>query len=357
MEKLLLIVEDNAEMAGLIGEFLSDSVDRVIIANTVDQAQDCLETYSFSLITLDINLRGRNGSEVVKFIIDNPKNKNKNVPIIIISGMVSTQFIEKNKLRYAGIMGKPFQITELLEIAAKALSNHYVNIAELELGSFDKIPFLKCKVPITPAELDLKIASSLAMVKKLKTPKAIFNSLKVDRNPDNYFTAHTELLINVILGFAKHLQWDTEKTLTKLIYAASLHDIALSEKPHLAKIGSLENLEVLKMNQQISDIDYRLIFEHANMAATSIANFPKVDEDILTILRQHHELPDETGFPEKIIHKKFIPMSALFIIAHDFADYIIENQNWSLSNYLPLAKEKFSRLVFLRIIASLSTLK
>ena len=355
MKKLLLIVEDNAEMANSLSEFLSEFVDEVLVATTVDQAQDYLNSRTFSLMTLDINLRGRNGSEVVKYLIDNPTNANKDVPVILISGMVSAQFIEKNKSRFAGVMGKPFQVNELREIAAKALSNQIEKKEEVELSYFDRIPFLKCKVPFTMGQLDSWNTEALGLVRLHLSPKAIFYSMKVDRNPDNYYKAHIDMMVHVLLSLAINLEWNTDKTQSKLVSAAYLHDIALADKPHLTKIHTLAQLEKLKAT--LDPYDYKLVFEHPNMAATTMAAYPDLDPDIITVLRQHHELPNETGFPAKLSFSKIIPMSALFIVAHDLTDYIIENPTWNINSYIPLAKMKFKGQVFTKVITALSSLK
>jgi HD-GYP domain-containing protein (c-di-GMP phosphodiesterase class II) len=162
-------------------------------------------------------------------------------------------------------------------------------------------------------------------------------------------------LIDLLLGFAIHLEWNSEKTLSKLIYSAYLHNIALAEKPHLAKIHTLQQLK--DEANTLSFQDYKLVFEHPNIAETTLAGLPNIDSDVLAIIRQHHELPNEMGFPAKISHKKVIPMSALFIIAADLADYILENPKWTLGTYLPQAKSKYSGLVFMKILASLAELK
>lgn len=358
MEKLLLVVEDNPIMANSLSEFLGELFDGVRVASTVDEAQDFLSSTTFSLITIDINLKGRNGSEVIKFIQDDPKGPNKNAPIIIISGMVSPEFIEKNKKRFAGIFGKPFQINELLDVATEALKNQAekkeVDV-EIELESFDKVPFLKCKMPVSVPDLELKVAAVLAQAKKDGNPKAILASTKIIRNSANYFSAHSSILVNLLLALATHMEWSSDKTLEKLVYAAYLHNIALNDKPHLAKIKSFEELE--KQKNSLDSYDYKLVFEHPNIAATTVSGFANIDADTLAIIRQHHELPDETGFPAKISYKKIIPMSALFIIAEDLTDYILDNPKGNMDAYLMLAKAKYKGHVFLKTLAAFADVK
>jgi response regulator RpfG family c-di-GMP phosphodiesterase len=355
MKKLLLIVEDNPEMAESLQEFLSDLVDEVIIASSVDEAQDYLLSKTFSLITLDINLRGRNGSEVIKFLFDNSENPNKNVPIIVISGMVSEQFIEKNKTRFAGVFGKPFHIDELVESATKALNAKIIKQEVLELASFDKIPFLKCKLDLSISQFEERALAAVTQIKRYPNPKAILASIKCDYNPDKYFAYHSNILMKVLLGLAIQLEWNTDKTLTKLALAAYLHDIALAEKLQLSKIDSFQQLE--EQRSTLGAANYKLVFEHPNMAATTLSGYGSIDEDIVTIIRQHHEQPDGSGYPGKITHKKIIPLSTLFIVAHDFTNYIMETPQWNLDKYIIQAKAKYSGLVFLKTIAALSTLK
>lgn len=356
MEKLLLVVEDNPVMANSLSEFLGELFDGVRVASTVDEAQDFLASTIFSLITIDINLKGRNGSEVIKFIQDTDSNPNKNVPIIIISGMVGPEFIEKNKQRFAGVFGKPFQINELLDTAMAALKNQSETKEDkVELDSFDRVPFLKCKIPFSLPDLDSRVALVLAQAKKDGTPKAILSSIKVVRNSPNFFSAHSNILAGLLLGLATQQAWNSDKTFEKLLYATYLHDIALYDKPHLVKINSLEQLESQKT--ALDSYDYKLVFEHPNIAATTVAGIPNIDVDVLTIIRQHHELPDETGFPAKVSHKKIIPMSALFIIANDLTDYILENPQGTIDTYIPLAKAKFKGFIFLKILAAITDVK
>ncbi len=115
--KKLLIVDDNPDIVDIIKEYLSDMYDLVIAASTVDQAQDYVCEHKFTMITLDINLHGRNGSEVIKFIMDAPTNENKTTPIVLISGMMTEEFIMKNRNRFAGVLVKPFDMNALRWIA------------------------------------------------------------------------------------------------------------------------------------------------------------------------------------------------------------------------------------------------
>lgn len=354
MQKLLLIVDDNADIVNIIQEFLSDIFDGVHSASTVDEAQDLLAAHQYSLMTLDINLQGRNGSEVIKFIMDSPENTNKKTPIILISGMMTPDFAEKNKSRFAGVLTKPFDMNVLRKITEDSLKGPMLEKKPVDIKDLTNIPQIKCKIPFTVAELDEKVEEVLAQVRKDMKLKKLFTSMKINRDPESYLAVHMGILINISTAISMKLEWNTEKTLSKFVYASYLHDIALADRNDLAQISSLEELTGKK--DKLSAADYKLVFEHPNIAATTLGDVKEIPMDVLTIVRQHHELPKENGFPSKISHKKIIPMSAVFILSHDLTDYILKNPKWDLTEYLVAAKIKFTGTHFQKALVALESL-
>jgi response regulator RpfG family c-di-GMP phosphodiesterase len=354
MKKLLLIVDDNPEIVDVIKLFLSDMYDEVHTASTVDEAQDLLTTHKFTMMTLDINLHGRNGSEIIKFIMDNPENANKKTPIILISGMMTPEFIEKNKSRFAGVLTKPFEMSVLRQIAEDVNKGAMPEKKTIELRDLNNVPQIKCKMPFTVAQLEEKVEQVLVEIRKENKLKKLFASMKINRDPESYLAVKVGMLINISTAISMKLEWNTEKTLSKFVYASYLHDIALADRNDLAQISSFE--ELTKKKATLTPSDYKLVFEHPNIAATTLGDFRDIPMDVLTIVRQHHELPNETGFPSKISHKKIIPMSVVFIVSHDLTTYILANPKWNLADYLIQAKPKFTGAHFVKTLAALETL-
>jgi response regulator RpfG family c-di-GMP phosphodiesterase len=352
--KKLLIVDDNKDIVDIIKEFLSDLYDEVYSASTVDEAQDLLIAHTFSLMTLDINLQGRNGSEVIKFIMDNPENPNKNLPIVLISGMMTPEFVEKNKSRFAGVLTKPFEMSILRKIAEDVKKGPGPEKKPVEIKDLNNVPQIKCKMPFTVAQLDEKVEQVLVEIRKENKLKKLFASMKINRDPESYLAVHVGMLINISTAISMKLEWNTEKTLSKFVYASYLHDIALADRNDLAQISDFNDI-TLKKNE-LSPADYKLIFEHPNIAATTLSDFRDIPMDVLTIVRQHHELPDGTGYPSKISNKKIIPMSAVFIISHDLTNYILANPKWKLPEYIALAEKKFIGQHFNKALEALAAL-
>lgn len=349
--KKLLIVEDNVGLVGVLFETLADIFDIIETAYDVDEACKMLSENTFALVILDINLNNRNGAEVVKFVKDNASNSNQETPFVIISGIVTPKFIELYKDRFAAIIMKPFEDLEIRKVIGDILSS----ITSEESASTDDIPDVKCIGPFAVDALKEQVDQVMVQVKKSAKLKSLFKQAKIDRNADNYVSTHIGMIINISAAICIKMEWGSDKTLEKFVYAAYLHDMSLSTRADLARINTFEKLEVLK--EKLSEEDYKLVFEHPNIAAKTIANFNEVPPDVEMMIRQHHELPNQTGFPGSVGYQKITPFSAVFIVAHNLADYIIENPKWTMDEFIKKYRSRLHGSHFTKIMRSLLEIK
>ena len=356
MEIRLLIIDDVIEIVEVVSLLLVDKFEMIDSASTVDQALKLIEDNIYTLILLDINLGNRNGAEVIKSLIESSKNPNKNVPFIIFSGIITDEFKERNKDRFAGIISKPFEhntMISMVENILKKIEDNEINPKE-EIP-LQEIPFLKCTLPFPIEELDKRVNKVLDQVRKSPKLNQLFAQMKIDRNKDNYILTHISMLINISTAISMKMGWNTDKTLEKFVYAAYLHDMGLSARPDLARIDTYGKLELLK--EKLSPAEYLMVFEHPNIGANSVEDMHEIPADVSLIIRQHHELPNETGFPKKCGHLKITPLSVVFIVAHDLTDFIIENPKWVMENYIKKIRPKFKGPHFLRVIKILEEIK
>lgn len=349
MEKVLLIVDDNPDIIEIVQELVGNLFDKVVTATDVDKAQKCLSDYLFSFIILDIHLKDRNGAEVVKYLLENPNNKNNGCPVVILSGIINSQFAERNKQRFAGIIVKPFDSNVLIE-TVKSIIDGKIEV------SYDDLPVPTCELPFSIPQLQEKVHKVMDQVKKNSKLKQLFSELKIDRDSDSFMMTHIGMLINISTGISTKLEWNTEKTLEKFVYASYLHDMALSEHPELSLIkGTITEIELMKDKMDLRD--YKLLFEHSNIAAKKIDEIVEIPQDVGIMVKQHHELPKENGFPAKIPHTKITPLSTVFIVSHDLVHYIFENPKWTVKEYVTSVKTKFRGPHFSKVLAALSELK
>jgi response regulator RpfG family c-di-GMP phosphodiesterase len=352
MEKVLLIVDDSKDLVEIVENVLEGVFDRIVTAATVDEAQQKVSENVFDTIILDINLDGRNGGEVIKFIMDHPENKNNRCPVILISGIITEDFIARNEARYAGILMKPFAHEHLFGIVKNILEEPIdSDIANEEKEDFPEPVF---DLPFPIPELKTKVKNVLAGVKKNSKLKQLFAEMEVDRLSDNYLMAHVGICINISTYICMKLDWSTDKTLEKFVYASYLHDMALASRPDLARIhGSLFEVELVR--EKLSPADFKLILEHPNLAANKIDEIGgDMPPDVSAIVRQHHELPKENGFPAMVGHNKITPLATVFIVAHDLTDFILDNPNWVMSNFMTRAKAKYKGQHFAKVLSALN---
>lgn len=348
MEKTLLIVDDSPEIIDVVAEILKDEFDRIVSVPSVEEAQKKLDEEVFSFMVLDIKLESRNGAEVVRYLMDHPQNENNKCPVLILSGIVTEEFAEKFGTRFAGVVMKPFNHDKLLSMVKNVLIT-----GEADPDNSDDFPEAPCILPFTIPELEQKVTKVLEAVKKNSKLKQLFADLNIDRSADNYVMAHIGMLINISTGICMKLDWSTEKTLEKFVYASYLHDMAISHRPDLARAhGSLFEVELLK--DKLTANEMRIIIEHPTLAANKVATISEIPPDVEVMIRQHHELPKENGWPSKLSHNKITPLATVFIVAHDLADYIIDNPKWELKDFMAKAKAKYKGQHFAKVLSALN---
>lgn len=352
MLKNLLIVEDDVGLTELLFDTFVDVFDIIDTVYNVDEACRALETKSFSLIILDINLNNRNGAEIVKFLKDSENNANKDTPVVIVSGLVTPKFLEMYTGRFAGIVSKPFEHSEIRKLIGDILNSR---VAAEEVATVDEIPEAKYVGPFVVNELKEQVDQVMIQVKKNTKLKSLFKQVKIDRSADSYILTHTGLIINISAAICIKMDWSSDKTLEKFVYAAYLHDMTLSARADLARIDTFQKLEILK--ETLSEEDYKLVFEHPNMAAKVVSSFNEVPPDVEIMIRQHHELPNQTGFPNSCGHQKITPLSAVFIVAHNLADFIIEHPKWTMEDFVKKYRSRLHGSHFTKIMRLLSEIK
>jgi response regulator RpfG family c-di-GMP phosphodiesterase len=348
MEKILLIVDDHPEIIDVVAEILKDQFDRIVSAASVEEAKQTLNETVFSFMILDIKLDSRNGAEVVKYLMDNPENENNKCPIMILSGIVTAEFAEKFGTRFAGVVMKPFNHEKLITMVRNALMT-----GKADPENSDDFPEAPCVLPFTIPELEQKVTKVLEAVKKNSKLKQLFAEINVDRSANNYVMGHIGMVINISTCICMKLDWSTEKTLEKFVYASYLHDMAISHRPDLARVhGSLFEIELLK--EKLSANEMKLIIEHPTLAANKVATISEIPPDVELMIRQHHELPKENGWPSKLSHNKITPLATVFIVSHDLADYIIDNPKWELKDFMAKAKAKYKGQHFAKVLSALN---
>lgn len=188
---------------------------------------------------------------------------------------------------------------------------------------------------IPPEVLQLVTEKSLAVKNRIKKSTGLVKALKkmnISREDAKFFETRTELVSHIACSIAKTLEWGTDPTLDKLIYVAHLHDCSLGERSDLAKIITMKEFD--ENGDKYSFKDRDIFTEHPIKSGELIMHHLDKPVDAELIIAQHHERPDGSGFPRGINGMRIAPLSAIFIVALDFAQYILSNPRWRFIKFV-----------------------
>ena len=122
MGKKILIVDDDTEMAGVMGDILKKHEYEVIFAQDGIQAIEKSNREKIDLILLDLRMPFFSGFWFCDAFKQKPETKG--VPVVIVSGLSEKENIEKAyRLGAAAFLKKPFRSKQLLDIVTKVLSS------------------------------------------------------------------------------------------------------------------------------------------------------------------------------------------------------------------------------------------
>ena len=174
----ILIVDDNADIRNILNDLIIDAGYKTRIAANYNQALSEIDKKIPDVAILDVKLdKGDNdGIELLSYI----KSKNKDVPVIIITGHANIE-MAVNSLKHGAFefIEKPFDQTRLLNFISRAVEN-------LNLKSQNK-------------EYESKLFSSYELIGESK------NILNIKDQIDKIAITESRVLINGPSGSGKEL--------------------------------------------------------------------------------------------------------------------------------------------------------
>lgn len=132
-------------------------------------------------------------------------------------------------------------------------------------------------------------------------------------NNKKYLTRHSIALAYVTNGIISKLPWDSPETRNKLVMASFLHDVSIKK----------EDFNEAEFDRE--DASALLTFQtHPKETVDVLNNFKALSADVDTIILEHHERPDGSGYPKQLTASQIKPLSSIFIFAHDIVDIIFQ---------------------------------
>lgn len=204
--------------------------------------------------------------------------------------------------------------------------------------------------------IDKAIERIKAIVEKEAKVEHLVRMLRDKQDHLAFFTQKMKLTSVISCILAKQLEWISKTTMDKLVYASVLSDITLAVRPELLKIQTLQEFERIK--HTLTEEDQRIFLSHPKDGANLIKRyFNSAPPDTDSLVFQHHEMPDGSGFPQGLRAEKISPLSAMFIVATDFSYYFLQDDEPTMDDFLLKCNSRYDYVNFRKVIKALERLK
>lgn len=120
----------------------------------------------------------------------------------------------------------------------------------------------------------------------------------------------------------EQFSWQSSAVKQKAAMAAQLSDLSLTTE-EFNELLRWEHGEIESKRLDPNIFNHPIIV--ADMLAVESGTSNLIAPEILMIIKQHHELPDGSGFPRGLIHSKITPLAAINIVAANFIELMIQN--------------------------------
>ncbi len=173
---------------------------------------------------------------------------------------------------------------------------------------------------------------------------------KLEQSRGEYVASHSLMTGFLACAIASYMDWKSEATFFKLNLAAFLHDITLDNQ----KLAACETIQDLS-KEPFKEEEMEAFRNHPQNAADIARRFSEVPPDVDTIIAQHHERPDGTGFPRRLSGNYIAPLASIFIVAHDLARYsrLRPNEKIDVKEFIKQGALKYKSSQFKKVLAVL----
>ena len=245
----ILVVDDQASIAGLMSQLLSIRGYDVATAGNVDQAEAEVRRRLPDLILSDVMMPGRSGYDFCRSLKENPATRL--IPFVLITGLGDSS----DKVR------------------------------GIEAGADD---FLN--KPVLAEELIARVKSLLRLKEftdELETADSVLCTLGlIVEGRDPYTEGHCERLSVNAADLGRHLGMD-EDSILALKRGGYLHDIGKIAVPD----------EILKKGSDLTSAEWEVMKLHP-ITGENICKPLHSLRLVLPIIRHHHEHSNGTGYPD-----------------------------------------------------------
>lgn len=303
----ILVVDDEQGIIDSISIFLRRSGYNVSGITNPLEAIEQMKKENFDLLILDYIMTPIHGDKV----IDEVRKFNKDLYILLLTGhkdlVPPLETIKKYDIQgYCEKSDNPNQLLLLIESALKSVE---------QVKTIKRI------------NMQLEISQDKLKDAYMGTVEAL--RLAVDAK-DTYTKGHSDRVASYSKMIANEMGLSNEEQ--ERIYIGGLfHDIG--------KIGVPD--AILQKPERLTDEEYSEIKNHPLIGA-QIINAASIFEDIISIVKHHHERYDGRGYPCGL-KENDIPLYARIVAVADAFDAMTSNRQYRKAMSLDIAKDEMIR--------------
>ena len=283
----ILIVDDEEPIRRLLHQKLSGEGYRCEEAGSADEALDKLRSNTVELAILDIKMPGKSGTELLPEI----EASYPDIAVVMATSITDTSIaIQCMKRGAYDYFTKPLNLDEVVLSIDRALGKR-----KLKLTNRDYKQHLEEKVEAQARKIRASFLSAIT---------ALAYALEAK---DRYTSGHSQRVAETSVAIAKQLGMPQD-SIEKIRLAGLIHDIG--------KIGVKES--VLNKPGRLTDEEFQHIKHHCEKGEHILTPIVE-DEEILRMVRHHHERNDGTGYPSGLSSEQ-IPLGAKILALADAYD-------------------------------------
>lgn len=289
----LLIVDDEPTVRDILARALGGNGYECVQAADVSAAVTQLKSGTIDLVLSDIMMPGRSGIDLLGEVM----SWWPDTGVIMLTAVADTSTaVHAMRLGAHDYIIKPFNLEEVQLSVERALEKR-----ELVLSNREHREFLEQKVEEQTTEIrETSLGAIQALVEALEAK-------------DAYTNGHSRRVTEVTVTLAREMGLG-EDEVGRIRLAGLLHDIG--------KIGVPE--EILHKPGKLSGGEFEQIKRHSVIGEKILKPVIK-DEEILAMVRYHHERYGGSGYPEGIAGDA-IPLGARLMAVADAYDAMTSNR-------------------------------
>lgn len=163
----------------------------------------------------------------------------------------------------------------------------------------------------------------------------------------DYVCAHSVIISYLTTEVTNTFKLKTPHASEILALAAFFHDISLDN--HQIKNES-RFLKALSLNSKINKNDLDMVKSHPEESVSRLKGWKFCPEELIRIVREHHEKPNGSGFPEGKNFERLGELTSCFIVCEDLAQSLLEfKDKVSVEHYFKSQANLYTQGVFKQV--------